>query len=324
MMTLTEALNFYLLEDRAETTSRNYKRLLGDLFEWLGSERDIGEIQYIDLLKYTALLREKVSAESAFSYILIIKCFFNWAVKAQLIMSSPAAALKNNKPPKDLSIDRAMPLEIFREMLLMSYGNERDYAVIAFMGATGCRVSSIVSLSLKNLNLDEKTAYLWQKKNRYYTVYFDDETAEALKRWIAIRPHVPHDYIFTASEGLIRKRLTVAGITEIVRRWSAKAGGLRGKEYGPHSIRHLVGHTYANAGVPISAVASKLGHSDPKITLSHYSPRDGSAVREATDRVSLTKSKAPPPPPAAPPAVQEQSPEPEPKNITHVDWRSAG
>jgi len=87
-----------------------------------------------------------------------------------------------------------------------------------------------------------------------------------------------------------------------------------------------VGHAYAEAGVPVTTIAGKLGHADPKMTMDYYMPRNNDAVREASTRVSLTKGESKPPPPAAPPAAQEQKPEQEsePKNITHVDWRSAG
>lgn len=286
MVTLQEAAEMFVSVDRSAATNRNYKQCLNALAAGIGEERPIGEITYADLLRYTVALKPRISPSTFAQYVTIIKVFFGWGVDVKLILDSPAGALKARRPPKDPAIERAMPPEHLQAMLDVAYAKPRNYAILMFFADTGARVGGVASLRLSKLDLEANEAVIIAKGGRPYKVYFCEPTASALQRWLAVRPQTEHDYVFTASGE--HQPLTKSSITDMIRSLSTNTMGIA---YGPHSIRHAVGHALAKAGVPVTVTQQKLGHQNPENTLIYY-PTDAHLVREMGNKHSLVTGAA--------------------------------
>lgn len=78
-------------------------------------------------------------------------------------------------------------------------------------------------------------------------------------------PHKPTDAVFVDGAG---KRLTPAALTEGAKR-VLRSVGLGA--YSLHDLRHTHVSRLVSSGMPIPAVAARVGHADPKTTLSVYS-----------------------------------------------------
>lgn len=280
MPTLAEALDSFLKVDRADSTNERYRRILERFIARVGPDQEVQSITLSRLLDYNAWLRPAISQNSLAQYTLVLKSFFSWCDKADLIEKSPARKLHVRMPPRDPSVNRAIPRDHVERMCRYAYPNARDYAIIHFFAATGARVGGVASLQLARLNLAEGEADILEKGEQFVRVDFWGEAVTALGRWLDERPkNLPHDYVFTGNGQ--HRGLTIAGITEVVRRVSLRACG---REYSPHSFRHYVSHTLEDAGEIDYNIQYKLYHKSIRTTKGVYLRNRNPNVKAMTRR----------------------------------------
>lgn len=286
MPTLAEALLVYLQVDRSPQTKMQYHSVLTRLVTAIGPQRDITLARYEDLLDYFDQLRRRGLKQITLkSYLNIIKTFFTWCVERQYITESPARDVKLRTPKRDPNRHKAIPPDELAAMVEYArVTSPRNHSIMLFLADTGCRVGGLVSLTLTNLHLDEQWALLHEKGGRYHRAFFGDETRRALQNWLKRRPAVSHDYVWVGS-GPAYEPLKAGGVAAIVRRLAQRAEA--SQSWGPHSIRHAVGHALAKRGVPVTVTQRKLGHSSPRVTMDYYYPDSEDYVIEVSRRHSL-------------------------------------
>lgn len=292
MPTLADVLHSYLLIDRSPATNLNYKRTLTRLIEAIGPARDIALVTGPDLADYTHKLLERgIKRSSAGEYTRAIRTFFAWCVRQGFITRNPAEILRIRKDSVDPLHSRAMPTDALKALVAYTrVTSPRNYAILLFLADTGCRAGGIASLTLDHLDLEERIAWLLEKGGRWHKAYFGEETADALRRWLAVRGECNHNHVFTTSRGRGSEPLKTYTFSELIRRLSLRVVG---KAYGPHSIRHAVGHALAKRNLPPSVVQRKLGHSSPDITIGNYYPKDDDYLRQVSDTYALIALEEP-------------------------------
>jgi integrase/recombinase XerD len=285
MPTLVEAIDTYLKVDRAPTTNRQYARVLNLMADAVGKKRPLKRIAYEDLLDYVNELKGDVKSSTAATYLATLKAFFAWCVKRGYISESPAEDIRVRVEIGERDVEAVPPAELERMINFTKYTSRRNYALLMFLADTACRVGGAVSLTLENLDLDNRAALILEKRNKWVYVYFGIETEMALRAWLAVRPVVEHSSVWTSSKKFKNAPLKTWGIFEVVKTVSRQAGASR--EWHPHAIRHSVGHAMAKAGLPASAVQMKLNHEDAATTIKHYFPRNEAYMRQISDEYAL-------------------------------------
>lgn len=266
MTTLVDALDAFLKVDRADSTNKQYRRVLTKFIDWAGPDTDLASITLSRLLDYKVLFKSSVSSLSEVTYTLALKSFFSWCEKVDLLEKSPGRKLTVRKPPRDPSVNRAIPPDDVERMCRVAYANPRDYALIHFFAATGARIGGVASLQLSRLSLGEGSAVLFEKGEQFVTVYFWGEAITAMRRWLSERPaNLDHDYVFTTTGK--HKPLSTSGIAEVVRRVALRACG---REYAPHGFRHYVAQVLEAAGEVPYDIQHKLNHKDVRTTQGNY------------------------------------------------------
>lgn len=281
----------FLQVERAELTNKQYKVLLNSLIKSLGGECDLRDITYAVLLNYLDGLRtyktrrgKPLSELTIRNHVTTLKAFFNWAVTIDYLQQSPAAHLKTRRKTRAPEKSRAIPPDELANMIAACKGRARNYALMLFLADTGCRVGGLCSLTLDNLDLDDRSALICEKGGHWQRVLYGEQTAEALRRWLAKRPAADHDFVWTGKRPDYRP-LHREGVAALVKTLAALTGA--SQIWTPHSIRHAVGHALAKQGIPVSVVQRKLNHASPDITARVYFPRDDAYLRQVSDTYSL-------------------------------------
>lgn len=287
MPTLEAALMTYLKVDRAPHTNRSYAHCLNKLIEAIGPKRRMSFVTYEELLDYSAQLRQQYAHASYRQYVNIIKAFFNWGVKLRYIEWSPATMLLVRRTPLNQLAEMAVPSDVLDAAMQLAYQDVRDYAVIAFIKGTAARVGGVASLRLPNLDLHNGQAWIRNKGGAYYWAYFGPNTVEALRRYIAVRPAVNHDYVFVSKQDADRP-LTPPSYSNIVALWTGRASG---KRYFGHSIRHRTTHDW-NTEHPVDVLRDKLNHSNVAITNS-YLQRHNPQLQRYSQEMDALRNDAP-------------------------------
>jgi len=288
---LSEALNTYLLLDRPASTQAQYRHVLERLVAAVGPARKLSAVTYEDLLDYVQLHRESgLSPVTIRNYICIYKAFFNWCVRRAYLKRSPAADLEVAPVPRDPSSNRAVPPDELQAMVDYARYSKRDYALLLFLIATGCRIGGAASLTLANLHPDQCYAHLLEKGRRWHTARFGPVTADALRAWLAVRPSVEHPFVWTGHP-VPHAPLQPASISAIIRRLAQHTGA--SYNWSGHFIRHATGHALARAGVPVNAVAQHLGHANWEITASTYFPNHETYLAQVASSHELAALEPP-------------------------------
>ena len=152
----------------------------------------------------------------------------------------------------------------------------RDKAIILCLYTSGCRVSEMAGMLLKDLRADCTSIIVMGKGRKERRVFFSKEAAGALKEYLAIRKKaIPAEreginHIFISKKG---GNLSVRGVQYIISCYSKLQNN--GKSFSPHSLRHSYATALVTKGADIRLVQELLGHASVSTTqrYSHITTR---------------------------------------------------
>jgi len=146
----------------------------------------------------------------------------------------------------------------------------RDHALVLFMYNTGARVQEVVDLKIDDLRLDTPPqTRLFGKGGKSRACPLWAETVQALRRYLDCRSPSQEAcrHVFLNANG---QPFTRFGIRYLVRRYAAKAAqrcpSMKGKNVGPHTLRHTTAMHLLQSGNDISVIKDWLGHADMNTT----------------------------------------------------------
>lgn len=293
-MELKEALEQFLLLDRAWSTRDTYRKILVRFVDDIGPGRPLDLVRPEDVHAYILKLRDRnhkwethptrrrvdepLSAATVYKHVKTVKRFFNWCVERGYVSLSPARYVSCRRPVQPLGEGKAATENEISAILEQACKKPRDWAVVLLLAQSGARASEVAGLKIKNLVLADNRAIVDGKGSKRREIFFLPETAAALRAWLAVRPDdAPHDYVFTSTRG--HGKLNPQAISQITRRLSHAAGLER--DLGAHAFRHYVGTKLARERVALPIIQAWLGHSDPVITMQYQRSLDGDDIRAA-------------------------------------------
>jgi site-specific recombinase XerD len=166
----------------------------------------------------------------------------------------------------------------------------RDYALLATMFNTGARVQEIVTVSVRDLQLDPPphiTLLGKGRKTRLCPLW--PQTAEVLRTLLEDGRNRSSDHpVFRNRRGA---RLTRFGVRYLLGKYCMRATAtmptLRTKRLHPHSMRHSTAVHMLRAGVDIVTISHWLGHASVTTT-NRYATVDLDMKRKAIEQARPT------------------------------------
>lgn len=143
-------------------------------------------------------------------------------------------------------------------MLINSILSVRDKAVVTLLAKTGIRRGELVSIDIQDIDWVKQSITLKKKmfkKRSNRVVFFDDECARVLKRWVAQRERlsVNTEALFTNEYGT---RLNRNGVYNLVTKYAEALGFHNPKSdriedhFSPHNCRHWFTTWLRRNGMP--------------------------------------------------------------------------
>lgn len=144
----------------------------------------------------------------------------------------------------------------------------RDRAMLHLAFAGGLRVSELVGVALEQFDgRTPATIHIMGKGRRERVLPLWQETASAIRAWIAIRPRHSDTALFLNNAG---RAMTRAGFEYILAKHASAASGvvpsLAAKSISPHVLRHTCAMHMLQATHDIRKVALWLGHASIQST----------------------------------------------------------
>lgn len=257
----------YLVDERgySRNTLSAYRNDLNQMMAFLEAEKKKGLLESNDeLLKsYLIDLRGKgYSPATAARKVASARSFFKFMVNSGKLKENPARNLVppqvKKHPPKILSsFDyRRLLAEVAK---LSTPEAKRDIVMLELLHATGLRVSELVALNVKDIDLGNSRLHC-SRGNSRRELSFDSHMGQVLRNYLGsdrldLLYDEKEEALFLNRRG---KRLTRQGFWQIVKSHAYKAN--LGIKITPHTLRHTFAVNKLQTGADIRSVQRLLGH----------------------------------------------------------------
>lgn len=271
MNELLEAYIRYLMAEKnlSPYTLRNYRTDLLHFAAFVEEEgADVLTADRMMARRYLAALRERNMATASLTRkVSTIRSFYKFLVREGKIESSPLVGLvapkRERRLPHILSEDELTAIiESADETTPRSL---RNRAILELMYASGVRLSEVVGVDLRHLDLEERTLLVRGKGNKERIVLLGSQAEKAVRRYLAKgRPRLAtgaEAALFVNRDG---KRLSGRSIEKIVRQHALKAG--LDQRVWPHLLRHSFATHLLDGGADLRVVQDLLGHASAQTT----------------------------------------------------------
>lgn len=222
----------------------------------------------------------KLSPETVNGRLRDARAWFSFCQRRGYISSSPADHLKPIRR-RQHKIKAMTPADLHE--LGSAAANSRDKAIIKLLADTGARAGELCNLTFNTLDTHRRRAIV-DGKTGPRLVHYTTDTAAAVLQWIPEHPTGTGPLFVCLSGPRAGQTITTNTLYLMLRRLAQRTGVTR---FNPHSIRHLVGQTWADK-TNLELTRQKLGHQDISTT-AIYANQDDSRLVAATDQIAMAR-----------------------------------
>jgi integrase/recombinase XerD len=269
---LIEDFLHYLTVERgvARNTVLAYGRDLAKFARFLrGKSRTPRQVRQGEINEFARRLSgDGLSPKSIARALNAVKMFYRFLMMEKIVAEDPTADIRSPRTWKTLP--RCLTLEEVDHLLNAPDPSTalglRDLAMVELLYSTGLRVSELISLRARDLNLDGGYLRCVGKGSKERLVPMGKSAAQRLRAYLdSGRPPLMHDgsptALFLNSRG---GPISRQGFWKALKK-HGRAVGLRGK-LSPHVLRHSFATHLLERGADLRSVQVMLGHADISTT----------------------------------------------------------
>ena len=274
----------------AKNTQLAYMRDLRLLMKslQLKADEELLQVSRQQLIAYLVRLKQEGRAASTVARKLAsIKAFYRFLTAERYIRRNPAevleAASRGLHLPKVLSVQDAERL--LDEPNLGTLDGYRDKTMLELLYATGMRVSELVNVPVKNVDMKMQYVIVMGKGSKERMLPLGRTALHYLEHYLSVvRPQLLHGKPDAAAELFVTGwggPMTRERFYEIIVAYGKSAG--ISKRVTPHMLRHSFATHLLNNGTDLRIVQELLGHADISTT-QIYTHLDVERLREVYDK----------------------------------------
>lgn len=274
----------------AKNTQLAYMRDLRLLMKslQLKADEEMLQVSRQQLIAYLVRLKQEGRAASTVARKLAsIKAFYRFLTAERYIRRNPAevleAASRGLHLPKVLSVQEVERL--LDEPNLGTLDGYRDKTMLELLYATGMRVSELVNVPVKNVDMKMQYVIVMGKGSKERMLPLGRTALHYLEHYLSVvRPQLLHGKPDAAAELFVTGwggPMTRERFYEIIVAYGKSAG--ISKRVTPHMLRHSFATHLLNNGTDLRIVQELLGHADISTT-QIYTHLDVERLREVYDK----------------------------------------
>lgn len=208
-----------------------------EVYYWIKSSNEINEPTTIRL------------------YLSYLNCLLHYCKDEGYINGIPLK--KRWRPKITRSVPKALTASEYSQIIIGSEAMSiRDRAIIEFFCSSGCRVSELININIKDVDLGNRTVLVVGKGKKPRVLHFSESTCLLLKGYLETR--IDNDPALFVNNRAARFRST-DGIRSIVNKLEDKVN-IR-KKLTPHIFRHTFATGLRFKGADLLCISEELGHS---------------------------------------------------------------
>lgn len=220
-------------------------------------------LKYLDCLKYkNSSISKNLSALRSFYRYLVIKGKIGKNIFNSIRNPKKEKKLPNFLSETDMEVILNFPSHI---KYIENNHTKRDLLIIEMLYDTGCRVSELVNIKLKDIDYGECSIRVMGKGSKERIVYYGEYTKETLEKYLVERDIILNnrnsEYLFVSKNNATITSRRVAQIIEVIIQSLAIKNNVT-----PHTLRHTFATHLLNHGADLRSVQELLGHSSLSTT----------------------------------------------------------
>ena len=215
------------------------------------------------------LSRQKLKESSINRCISSLKNFYRYCVRYDILEINPFSHVRSisghRKIPDVLSFTE---IDKMIKMSDNTFSGIRDRVILELLYSTGCRVSELTGMKVKDLDLKKRMILVHGKGGKSRWVFLTKGASKELLLYLPLRKKHINKSVSSELSTLILNRngygISSRGIRLIVARHIKSIGV--SKHVSPHTFRHTFATHMLNNGAGIRVVQEMLGHSSISTT----------------------------------------------------------
>ncbi|CFR11516.1 tyrosine recombinase XerC [Yersinia frederiksenii] len=260
-----EAFLRYLKVERqlSPLTIISYRRQLQALME-IGEQMGLAHWQTLDAAQVRSLVsrskRAGLHSSSLALRLSALRSFLDWLVSQGVLQANPAKGVSTPRSgrhlPKNIDVDEVDKL---LDIDLNDPLAVRDRAMLEVMYGAGLRLSELVGMNCKHVDLASGEVWVMGKGSKERKVPIGKTAVTWLEHWLALRElfEPQDDAIFLANTG---KRISARNVQKRFAEWGVKQGV--SSHIHPHKLRHSFATHMLESSGDLRAVQELLGHAN--------------------------------------------------------------
>lgn len=242
-------------KDRSENTVSCYIRDTLQFMAWYREKTEYGLDKLIELdgVEYKKYLQSTDQAVITINRkIASINVFCQWMHKQGYIKEAiHIEAVRNKAIRQYKGLEDSDLWKLRNEIHRM--GNRMHICMIELLIGTGIRVSELVGIRLKDIELSERKGMLkvYGKGNSFRTIPINKDVRKAIQRYIEVRPECESEYLFIGQRGALERNAVNLILNKYGDRVQVKVT--------PHMLRHTLGYKLVKT-TPLTTIQQILGH----------------------------------------------------------------
>ncbi len=234
---------------------------------YLNSLNHLKDSTNMDLLKLTSNDIEKfiskleIDSRSIANYLSAYKTFYNYYIKLGKLNNNPIDSISSPKLAKHLpvyltvdEVDKLLDIEIKDAF------SARNKSILEVMYSSGLRISELINLEFKNIDLNDSIIRVMGKGSKerivpisdlaikYLKIYVKDYRADLVKK-------ETNNYVYLNNHG---KKMTRQGVFKMIKKLTSEKG--INKDVSPHTLRHSIATHMLENGADLRIIQEFLGH----------------------------------------------------------------
>lgn len=288
------SFSIHLRSERKEpSTVRGYTEAATRLAGWLLAEtavRDWSDVDKEHIKRYQVWMGETVgySLGHQANQYRCLQQFWRWWSDEE---EAPNPMLGIKAPPTEGKLIPVLTVEQLVTLIRdaeskKDFEHRRDAAILRLFASSGARLSEIANLTLEDVDLGDRTAFVRGKGRKERHVKFDHKATQALDRYI--RTRASHKAAHLPALWLGVRRLvgmTPSGVYQVITR----RGERLGIELHPHMFRHTFSHAWLDSGGAEGDLMELNGWTSPQMLRRYGASARKARAQRAYDRVDVMR-----------------------------------
>jgi len=281
-MKLSTCIKYYLDDCYAlsERTKNLYAWHLGRFLDAV-SDQGMASLKVQTVRHYMAHLRREDGEDYSKAFLdqvwRTLHTFFSWCVAEELLEKNLIERVRRPRVPKKKSprLSAEQIARLLDAVVTRTGDPERNLAMVYLMLDSGLRRGEVIGLKMSDIQLDMGLVRVLGKDQETRDIPLGERTCEALKAYLAVRPHTSWKGLFVTADG---KQLSYDGLGSLMYRLKKRADI---PALHCHLLRHTFGNLYIRNGGSLRRLKEVMGHEDVTTTSEIYlNPEWEELVRE--------------------------------------------